>query len=380
MILAVDIGGTKIAAAAIAEDGAVRGAIRTVPTPASQGPRAVLAAAAAVLTEARTEVLTAARAAGESDVRAIGVSSAGVVDTTTGTIVAATDSLPGWGGTPVAAWLADLFGVPVRVLGDGNAFGVGEAAYGAGAGLASLLLIAVGTGIGGASITDGEPLVGAHFVGGHLGHVAVPEAAGFPCPCGREGHAEAVGGGAGLVATYHRLGGDPALTTAADVMAELAPEPTEEAARPGGGEVPPAARGEERPAERGEERPAERGEERPAECGEERPAERGEERPAERGEERPAERGEERPAERAVALAGAAVGRLAGSLANVLDPAVVVLAGGMARPGGAWERSLRTTYEVTLMPALAGLPLVLSSGGVATALRGAAAYTSRRLS
>ena len=356
MILAVDIGGTKIAAAAIAEDGAVRGAIRTVPTPASQGPRAVLAAAAAVLTEARTEVLTAARAAGESDVRAIGVSSAGVVDTTTGTIVAATDSLPGWGGTPVAAWLADLFGVPVRVLGDGNAFGVGEAAYGAGAGLASLLLIAVGTGIGGASITDGEPLVGAHFVGGHLGHVAVPEAAGFPCPCGREGHAEAVGGGAGLVATYHRLGGDPALTTAADVMAELAPEPTEEAARPGGGEVPPAARGEERPAERGEERPAERGEERPA------------------------ERGEERPAERAVALAGAAVGRLAGSLANVLDPAVVVLAGGMARPGGAWERSLRTTYEVTLMPALAGLPLVLSSGGVATALRGAAAYTSRRLS
>jgi glucokinase len=217
MILAADIGGTKIAAALVDADGDLASPVQQVATPAAEGAEPVLAATVRLL-----------RSLDRPDVDLIAVSSAGVVDAERGTVVAATASIAGWAGTAIADELGDRLGRPVQVLGDGHAFGVGEARYGAGRGHDSLLLLAVGTGVGGSYQERGRPLLGAHHVAGHFGHVAVPQAVGMLCPCGRTGHLEAIGSGAAILGWYHANGGDAEVTTTqqlfsrADDLAEQA--------------------------------------------------------------------------------------------------------------------------------------------------------------
>ena len=310
MILAADIGGTKIAAARITGDGDLDGAVLTTPTPADQGPQAILAALVGLLEQL-----------GGTDVIGVGVSTAGVVDTTTGTITTATTSLRGWSGTPVAAVVSERIGLPVHVLNDGLAFGVGESVYGLGSRLRgtggrvpSMLLVVVGTGIGGAIVVGDDPWLGARGVAGHVGHVPVPEADGLPCPCGRTGHVEAVGGGAGLLAAYHRGGGDRSVGSAREVLA-AAQTPGED----------------------------------------------------------------QQVALTAVRRSATAVGRVAGGLANVLDPDLVVFAGGLTQAGPLWWEPARSAYRQTLLDALRGLPLEVSTGGVLTALRGVGRYSWRRI-
>lgn len=202
MILAVDIGGTKIAAARIRPEGTIDSQILEAPTPAAAGPPAVLDAVAELLHGLTTVEVTA-----------IGVSSAGVIDSDHGVVLAATSSLARWAGTDVAEELRTQLNRPTYVLGDGHAFGVGEAVYGVGRGTTSLLLLAVGTGVGGSYIRHGQPLFGNHHVAGHFGHIAVPQAEGIPCPCGRTGHLEAVGGGAGILSWYRHNGGKRSVTS-----------------------------------------------------------------------------------------------------------------------------------------------------------------------
>jgi glucokinase len=202
-VLALDIGGTKITAAkvGIAPDRSRAEVLEetTVPTPAPEGAGAVLAAALA----AGERVLAQAGAEAPA---AVGISSAGVVDVERGMITHATSSLPGWPGTRLTAAFADRFGVPARALNDVHAHGLGEALFGTGADVRSLLLVAVGTGIGGALVIDGAPLVGTRGAAGHMGHVTVPEAESVPCTCGRVGHLEGLASGPGILALARRLG------------------------------------------------------------------------------------------------------------------------------------------------------------------------------
>lgn len=186
MILAVDIGGTKIRAGLVSA-GTVTGE-QVRPTQAHLGAKHLLAA----LTELVEEMLT-------PEVAAIAIASAGVIKE--GRVVSATDLLPGWAGTDIAGSLAHL-GRPVTVLGDVQAHGLGESALGAGRGHGSCLTVAVGTGIGGAVITGGRVLEGAHGLAGHIGHVLHPKAAGLNCSCGRTGHIEALASGSGVNARY----------------------------------------------------------------------------------------------------------------------------------------------------------------------------------
>ncbi len=139
MILAVDIGGTKIAAARVTTDGHLASDIAQLPTPAQDGPAAVMRAVEAVVRE-----LGDAGQVGH-EVQAIGVSAAGVIDSERGMVLAATSSIAGWAGTPIARTLRDTFGVPISVINDGNAFALGESRFGAGRGLGDVLLLAVGT-------------------------------------------------------------------------------------------------------------------------------------------------------------------------------------------------------------------------------------------
>lgn len=209
-VLALDLGGTKIRGALVhgaGAEGALRGAaprlerVAEVATPATEGPEAIMAAVAELADRIRSG----------TRVRAVGLSSAGVIDSDRGRVTHATASLAGWAGTDVRTPLTQRFGVPVSVLGDVHAHGIGEARFGAGHDSASLLLVAVGTGIGGCHVVEGRAVIGSHGAAGHVGHVPVPEAEGVRCPCGRTGHLEGLASGPGIVQLAARLGADPSL-------------------------------------------------------------------------------------------------------------------------------------------------------------------------
>ncbi|PFG38621.1 glucokinase [Georgenia soli] len=299
LVVGVDLGGTKTAAATVSRDG-LPGPLRTVPTPAQDGPSAILDAVADLVRD------VAADAPGP--VLGVGVGTAGVVDVTTGTIVSATDAIPGWTGTDVAgglrARLADLAVGEVHVENDVDAHAAGEAWRGAGAGLASLFMVAVGTGVGGAVVLDGRPLRGAHHVAGEMGHLPTPGAEGMRCTCGRPGHLEALGAGPALHRRYLALGGDPASPDTRDVVA-----------RAGAGET---------------------------------------------------------TAVRAVRDSAAAVGRATAAVVTVLDPAAVVVGGGMAGAGPLWWEAMESALRSELIEPLAGLPVIPAALGASAAVVGAA--------
>ncbi|MFC0506787.1 ROK family protein [Micromonospora costi] len=190
-VVGLDIGGTKTVAALVGPDGTVLDR-RRAPTPASSGPEAVLDTAARLATD-----LLPAAGAGP-----VGVGTAGTVDPATGAIRYATDSLPGWAGTPVADALARRLGRPVRVGNDVHAAALGECWAGAGRGSAHVLLVAVGTGLGGALVRDGRIDTGARGAAGAVAHLPAPGAERMRCGCGRYGHLEAIASGTGLAAAY----------------------------------------------------------------------------------------------------------------------------------------------------------------------------------
>lgn len=201
-IVAVDIGGTKIACGLVTlgGDAPVIEAVEKVPTDAMKGGAHVLATV--------IEQVKAAIARATVEPVGVGISSAGVVNPRTGDITFANELMPGWGGTALATEVTKVTGLACRVLNDVHAHALGEARWGGGRGKASCLVAAVGTGIGGAFVEHGHIMLGAHDEAGHIGHVCCPAAAGVPCSCGATGHLEPIAAGPGIIAEYIRLGGD----------------------------------------------------------------------------------------------------------------------------------------------------------------------------
>ncbi len=113
-------------------------------------------------------------------------------------MLSATANLPGWGGMPLAERVQEIFGLPVCVDNDANAAAWGEKQFGAGQGVAHLICITIGTGIGGGVILDGQLYHGATGVAGEIGHLTVnPD--GLPCNCGSFGCLEAYAAGPAIV-------------------------------------------------------------------------------------------------------------------------------------------------------------------------------------
>ncbi|MDQ0643839.1 ROK family protein [Microbacterium murale] len=204
MIIGVDIGGTKIAAAGfVADDSAglkMSTDVRTAATPSAAGGVAVVRAVSELI----------ASLSDASQITAMGIGTAGVVGSD-GSISSATDAIAGWVGFPLRAALADAASsgrgadVRVAVVNDVHAAAVAEARIGAGAGSDSILMVAVGTGIGGAAIFADGLHRGATGTAGSLGHmeVAMPESsAARRCPCGGHAHVEAVASGPAMEQTY----------------------------------------------------------------------------------------------------------------------------------------------------------------------------------
>lgn len=224
VVLAVDIGGTKTAAALAGRDDVP---LRTevARTPAAEGPAAVIATVIALAQQLLADADPGTRLAG------VGIGTAGVVDAMTGTIVSATDTFADWPGTPVAALvragLGDLLprDAVVAVQNDVDAHALGEFRHGAAAGASSALIVAVGTGVGAGIVIADRQLRGAHHVGGEIAHLPTPGAEHLRCPCGRMGHLEALGSGIGMHNHYLSLSGSPAVTDARGIAAAAASDP-----------------------------------------------------------------------------------------------------------------------------------------------------------
>mgnify|MGYP001806709935 CR=1 FL=1 len=216
-VLAVDIGGTKTAAALVDRGGSIL-ASSLAATRADEGPDAVVSVIADLARELRSS-------RSDALVRGVGIGTAGVVDVAAGRIIGSTDTFRDWAGTPLADLVAERVGgllgddgpVVVEVQNDVDAHALGESRYGAARGAASALVVAVGTGVGGAIVLDGSIHRGARHVAGDIGHLPVPGAEHLACTCGRSGHLEAIGSGPGLVAHFASLGGEPRIRTAREV-------------------------------------------------------------------------------------------------------------------------------------------------------------------
>ncbi|MFF2051160.1 ROK family protein [Leifsonia sp. NPDC058194] len=198
LAVGVDLGGTKIDARLLDTTGRVFAHTRAA-TPRTGGD--------AVIDRIVDAVATVTEGLDRDALAGIGVGAAGVIDPADGNVVDATDAIPGWKGVRLATALSQRTGLPVRVVNDVHAHALGEFAAAGLPGDASLLLIAVGTGIGGAFVRDGGVMAGAHGAAGHFGHIASPHAAGLACSCGGLGHAEASGSGPAILEAFQRLGG-----------------------------------------------------------------------------------------------------------------------------------------------------------------------------
>ncbi len=201
VVAALDIGGTKTAAALVSRSGEVV-ARASAPTPGQAGPAAILETAAGLVNDL-------AAASPTVTVRGLGVGSAGVIDPVRGVVVGSTDVLAGWTGTPLADRLTTLTGLRTAIINDVHAHGLGDAAFGAAQGQSTVLFVGVGTGVGGAFVSEGVVHVGAHSASGHIGHQPSTYAGSLPCSCGRLGHLEAIASGPGLHAEHARRSGVP---------------------------------------------------------------------------------------------------------------------------------------------------------------------------
>ena len=124
---------------------------------------------------------------------AIGVSFGGPVDATTGT-VRLSHHVPGWENIPLKSLLEKEFGVTTSVDNDANVAALGEQHFGAGQGYDSLFYITISTGVGGGWILNGKPWRGAVGMAGEIGHIVV-EPAGPMCLCGKRGCVERLASG-----------------------------------------------------------------------------------------------------------------------------------------------------------------------------------------
>ncbi|GLZ33145.1 sugar kinase [Lentzea sp. NBRC 105346] len=182
LVLAVDFGGTKIAAALVGGAGdVVRSA--QVATPQVDTWDAVADVVGRVLD-------------GEQ-VAGAGIASAGPVDTAAGTV--SPINVPSWREFPLRERVASLVpGVPVELAGDGVCMALGEQWRGAGQSSRFMVGLVVSTGVGGGLVLDGRPFGGRTGNAGHIGHVVV-EPDGEPCTCGGRGCVETVAGGPRMV-------------------------------------------------------------------------------------------------------------------------------------------------------------------------------------
>ncbi|MEK6648307.1 MAG: ROK family glucokinase [Actinomycetota bacterium] len=183
--IGVDVGGTKVLGGVVDADGNVLAHARRE-TPIQGGVE---------LTQAIADV--ARELMDDFAIESVGISAAGFVSSDRKTMLA-TPNIAGWNGVNLDRELSALIGLSVVIENDANAAAWGEARFGAGRGEDHLMLLTIGTGIGGGIVVDGELYRGAFGIAAEFGHMrVVPE--GHLCGCGARGCFEQYASGNALL-------------------------------------------------------------------------------------------------------------------------------------------------------------------------------------
>lgn len=245
--------------------------------------------------------------------RAVGVGFGGPVDLVRGRVRGSFLS-SGWEGLPLARMIAEELGLPVWLANDADAAGLAEAIFGAGQGAASMLYVNVGTGIGGAVVLGGRLHTGATGSAGEIGHFVVLPG-GPACECGKRGCAQALASGTALARRAREL---LSASDEATVLRELP-------AAPSGRDVGTAAR---------------------------------------RG---------DALARRVIDEAAGRLGIAIANAAHLLDPARIVMGGGVAEMGELFLAPLRESYRAHIFGPPRETPIVPAALGYDAGVIGAAA-------
>jgi glucokinase len=192
VVVAIDIGGSSIKGALVGAD-ARPVAGKRIPTPdasESELVDAVVGLALGLVEQAQRRGTPAA---------AVGVATAGIIDESSGT--ARRGANVRWRNTALGRHIEERSGLPTTLLHDARAAALAEAVLGAGRDADNFLMVILGTGVGGAVVSDGRPLMGSHGLAGEIGHLQL-DPAGPPCGCGGRGCLELVASGTALSRRY----------------------------------------------------------------------------------------------------------------------------------------------------------------------------------
>jgi glucokinase len=323
LLIGVDIGGTNQTVAAARASGEVLSMRRRRLRPGGAAAD-VLANVLAMIDEALAEAGPSAQgreAAGGGQSPAlvgVGVGFGGRVDAERG-LVLRSHHVPGWDGFPLKDELERRLGVPVVVDNDANAAALGEALFGAGRGQRHVLYVNLGTGIGGGLVLNGALYHGAHGLAGEIGHVTV-DPDGPRCDCGKRGCLEAVASGRSIARRAREIAArDPAHATRLIALA--------------GGEVPAIdSRHVFAAAREGD-----------------------------------------GLAQALVRQTGDSIGLALAGAANLLDPDIIIIGGGLAETGDLLLDPVRAAVRRHLLPALPVPPVVPAALGYDAGVIGALA-------
>ena len=190
----VDLGGTTLTAAVVDVTTGERVGRHRVPTEAKEGHDAVMARMAGLVEDAIADA-----GMEKSDVGGVGVGVPGVLDLERG-MTLFLPNLPGeWRKVHLRDTLHDATGLPVTLLNDVRSFTLGEKTFGAGRDVETMVCFAIGTGIGGGIVIDGELHLGLGGTAGEVGHHVI-DPFGPRCGCGSRGCLEAHASGPAIVA------------------------------------------------------------------------------------------------------------------------------------------------------------------------------------
>lgn len=194
VVIGVDLGGTNLRTAILSPDGNILDRHKEA-THAADGWEKVVARLIENIKRQRKNAIQQG-----FDVAAVGVGAPGVIQTDKG-IVVKSPNFPDWNNLPLRDQLEKTVGIPVFLENDANAAALGEQWRGAGRGIRSMILLTLGTGVGGGIILDNKIWHGADGMAGEIGHMTlIPD--GRPCTCGNTGCLEMYSSARGIVQSF----------------------------------------------------------------------------------------------------------------------------------------------------------------------------------
>lgn len=187
-VLCIDVGGTKIRAGLMSEVGKIR-CLKEIPTCAERGGAYIL-----------KQIIQLVHEYQFYNIKAVGIGTAGQIGLE-GEIISSTKAIPNWTGICLEREVFNATGIKTQVINDVQAMALGELSFGEGKQFQNFLCLALGTGVGGAVIINGDLYRGTNGCGGELGHIVI-KAGGRECPCGKRGCLESYVSGNALSKRY----------------------------------------------------------------------------------------------------------------------------------------------------------------------------------